>query len=106
MTDIFNIENIDDLPQELIKELKLASDVDTNILSLFIEAGGVLKLTNLLVGYYRKYKEIKTRQYMMTNCYRLVQKGFLEATESKGEYQITKKGRSVVSTADLEQEIE
>lgn len=93
---IFDTDNINDLPPELIKELKLAGDVDTSLLNLFYEARGTLDLTTLLVGYYRKNNEVKTRQYMMTTCYRLVKKGFLAPTENKGEYKITEKGMSVI----------
>ncbi len=98
MTNIFDVSNLEDLPPELIKELKLSSEVDNIILALFSEAGGILNLTKLLVGYYRKYKEAKTRAYMMSTCYRLVQKGFLEPTDSKGEYTITTKGRAMVNS--------
>lgn len=97
---IFSTDDLSDLPPELIKELKLAGDVDSTLLTLFLEAGGTLNLSSLLVGYYRKYNEIKTRQYMMTTCYRLVKKGFLDQTKKKGEYQITEKGQSVVGLND------
>ncbi len=93
---IFDTSNIDDLPPELIKELKLSGDVDNTLLNLFYEGEGVLDLSSLLVGYYRKHQEVKTRQYMMTTCYRLVKKGFLTPTKSKGEYQITTNGMSVI----------
>ncbi len=96
MNNIFDTEDISDLPAELVKELKLASDVDNILLTLFLEAGGVLDLSTLLVGYYRKHKEVKSRQYMMTTCYRLVKKGFLEPTDNKGEYGITEKGKAVI----------
>lgn len=93
---IFDISNLNDLPPELIKELKLAGDVDDTLLNLFYEAGGTLDLSTLLVGYYRKHNEVKTRQYMMTTCYRLVKKGFLSPTKNKGEYKITTNGVSVI----------
>lgn len=100
---IFDTSNLNDLPQELIRELRLAGDVDKTILDLFTEAGGKLDLSKLLIGYYRKFKLIKTRQYMMTTCYRLVKKGFLEQTGSKGEYKITDKGRKVSADVSDEQ---
>lgn len=101
---IFNTDDLSDLPPELIKELKLAGEVDTKLLWLFNEAGGTLDLSALLVGYYRKHKEVKTRQYMMTTCYRLVKKGFLSSTESKGEYKITEKGYSVLGNSSDNEE--
>ena len=107
---IFDISNLNDLPPELIKELKLAGDVDDVLLNLFYEAGGTLDLSTLLVGYYRKHNEIKTRQYMMTTCYRLVKKGFLSPTRNKGEYKITTNGLSIIGkkfeSNDIEQKVE
>ncbi|MBL4746237.1 MAG: hypothetical protein JKY08_07690 [Flavobacteriaceae bacterium] len=97
---IFNTDDLTDLPPELIKELRLVGEVDTKLLSLFNEAGGTLNLSTLLVGYYRKYKESKTRQYMMTTCYRLVKKGLLSPTDRKGEYNITDRGNSVIGNKD------
>ena len=100
---LFDTSNIGDLPPELIKELKLSGDVDNVLLNLFYEAGGTLDLSTLLVGYYRKHQEVKTRQYMMTTCYRLVKKGFLEPTKSKGEYKITDNGLTVIGKSSVEQ---
>ena len=97
MDDIFDLDDLADLPPELIKELNLASDVDTKLLELFREAGKELNLTQLLVGFYRKYGEKKSRQYMMTTCYRLVKKGFLKPEEGKGVYRATDKGLSILS---------
>jgi hypothetical protein len=101
--DIFDTHDLSDLPLELIKELKLAGDIDLVILGLFHEAGGILDLSTLLIGYYRKYKSVKTRQYMMTTCYRLAKKGFLEPTKSKGEYRITDNGIKIVGGSNIEQ---
>ncbi len=99
---LFDTSNIGDLPPELIKELKLSGSVDSVLLNLFYEGSGILNLSNLLVGYYRKHEEVKTRQYMMTTCYRLVKKGLLEPTKSKGEYKITKKGLIVIGKFSTE----
>ena len=96
---IFDTNNLSDLPPELIGELRLAGDIDKTLLELFYEAGGTLDLSTLLVGYYRKHKEVKTRQYMMTTSYRLVKKGFLTQTGSKGEYRITEQGKIVIGKA-------
>ena len=59
--------------------------LDKKILALFV-GQKQLNLTQLLVGYYRKYNEIKTRQYMMMTCYRMKKKGILLPTKNKGEY--------------------
>jgi predicted transcriptional regulator len=103
LRDIFDTENIDDLPPELINELNLAGDSDKMILDLFQESNdGALDLSELLVAYYRKHNEVKKRQYMMTTCYRLVKKGFLESTGSKGEYRITDKGKKIAKISKNE----
>lgn len=98
---IFDLKDLSDLPPELIKELKLVGEVDTALLELFVEAGGTLNLSALLIGYYRKHHTVKTRQYMMTNCYRLGKKGFLESTKNKGEYKITEKGVKVIGLTEM-----
>lgn len=95
-TGAFSIDDLSDLPPELVKELRLIGGVDSTLLTLFNEAGGTLNLSGLIVGYYRKHNEIKTRQYMMTTCYRMVKKGFLDRTKKKGEYKITEKGSYVM----------
>lgn len=99
MSDLFDLTDISDIPPELIQELNLASDIDVVILGLFEEAKKPLNLNELLIGYYRKYKENKTRQYMMTTCYRLVKKGFLEPAEGKGTYKYTEKGLSILKAS-------
>ena len=99
MSSIFDLNDISDIPSDLIQQLNLASDVDTKMLELFKEAEGELNLTQLLVGYYRKYKDKKTRQYMMTTCYRLAGKGFLISGDGKGVYQATEKGLSILSAS-------
>ena len=101
---IFDKNDLSDLPPELIKELKLDGEVDSKLLELFQEAGGTLDLSTLLIGYYRKHKETKTRQYMMTACYRLVKKNFLQPTGNKGEYQITSKGKTVTGNNDFNEQ--
>jgi len=100
---IFDTDDLSDIPSELIGELRLAGDIDRTLLKLFYEAGGTLDLSSLLVGYYRKHKEIKTRQYMMTTCYRLMKKAFLHQTGGKGEYKITSKGCMVIGKPEIEE---
>lgn len=93
---IFDTDDLSDLPENLIKELKMVGNFDLTLLELFNEAGGTLNLTTLLVGYYRKHKDVKPRKYMMTMCYRLVKKGLLEPTKKRGEYRIARKGKSAI----------
>ena len=93
--DIFN-EDLRDLPKELIREIKIITSLDEKVLNLFKQAGGVLSLSRLLIGYYRTHKEVKKRQYMMVVCYRMIKKGLLFSTDKKGEYSITKKGLNTI----------
>jgi len=102
--NIFDTENIYDLPPELINELNLASHVDKIILAFFKKSkDGVLDLSELLAAYYRKYNEVKKRQYMMITCHRLVKKGLLYRTGHKGEYRITEKGKEIADFLELAQ---
>lgn len=86
--DIFDLSDISDLPPELVDQLNLLSHTDKKIIELFNVAGRPLNLTELLAAYYRKYKDVKSRQYMMTTCYRMKKKGILVSTKEKGGYRI------------------
>lgn len=77
------------LPPELVSELNLIADIDKRILKVFEQGGGVLNISEVLVGYYQLYKTVKKRQYMMPTLYRMMKKGLLEATGNKGEYKLT-----------------
>ncbi len=92
-SDIFDTSDMSDIPPELMRELNFVSRVDLKLLSLFVQAGKPLDLSKLLIGYYRKYKVVVKRTYIMTNCYRISKKGYLKATKNKGEYKITDDGQ-------------
>lgn len=84
-----NLEDVDGLPEELVKELSI-SDADRTefaILTLIEEAGGLLSIDKLLIGLYKKTGEIHKRQYLTNRLYRMVQKGLLfNVPNKKGAY--------------------
>lgn len=82
------LSGVDDLPEELVKELNLDNSPDIKILQVLKEGGGKLNLSELLIGYYKIHNEIKTRRFMMSACSRMARKGMIESTGKKGEYQI------------------
>ena len=71
--DIFDLENTDDLPAELIKDLTCNSK-QSRVLSLFKMYSKPLKIDQVLVGYYRLYKEELTRQQVTCAIYQLTKK--------------------------------
>ncbi len=77
---------INDLPDELRQELKLSSNVESKILQVLEQGGGTLNISEMLVGYYKVFEEIKKRSYMASPLYRMRQKGLIYPTGKKGEY--------------------
>lgn len=98
--NIFDVNNLDDLPKELIREAVILSAPSISVLQLFIVAGRSLGMTEILIAYYRRYKEIRTRNYMVTTCYRLFRAGLLDSTKGKGEYRISEKGKKIMSALE------
>lgn len=78
--------NAKELPPELVRELKLSNDVESQILEVFKEGGGILNVGEVLVGFYKLHEKIDTRRHMTTILYRMKSKGLLYATGKKGEY--------------------
>lgn len=85
------LSDLRDLPEELKKELNLDTDPDLKILKVFQEGGGILNLSEVLIGYFRIHGEVKSRRFMMSACHRMVRKGTLRPTGKKGEYDIVNK---------------
>ena len=66
--NIFDLTDISDIPAEISAELN--NDVFAqNILKLFNEAGRNLSIPEVTVGYYRQFKEIKTKRQIMVKLY-------------------------------------
>lgn len=62
--NIFDLTDVSDIPAEISTDL--THDVFAqNILKLFKEAGRSLSIAEVTVGYYRRFKEIKTKKQIM-----------------------------------------
>ena len=66
--NIFDAIDVSDIPDEISTELNC--DVFAqNILTLFNKAGRNLTIDEITVGYYRQFKEIKTKRQIMVKLY-------------------------------------
>lgn len=74
--DIFNIDDISDIPEELLSQLgkKVGgkrSSFSDQITSLFKEAGRDLTIDQVAVGYYRKYNKLISRKNILAKLYNM-----------------------------------
>ncbi len=74
MKDIFDLTNVDDIPEDVKKDISV--DVfATRIITLFELAKRELSIDEITVGYYRKYKNIeterKTKKQIMGKVYNM-----------------------------------
>lgn len=71
------LEDIDGLPDELIRELSITDGdkMDFMIQALMNEHAGVMSLDQLLIALYRKTGEIHKRSALNSRMYRMTQKG-------------------------------
>ena len=66
--NIFDLTDVSDIPEKISAEL--SNDVFAqNILKLFNKAGRNLTIDEVTVGYYRQFKEIKTKRQIMVKLY-------------------------------------
>ena len=66
--NIFDLTDISDIPAKMSTDLR--RDVFAqNILKLFNKAGRNLTIDEVTVGYYRQFKEIKTKRQIMGKLY-------------------------------------
>ena len=74
-----NLEDIDGLPEELIRELSITDGdkIDFTIQSLMQERKGVMSLDQLLIGLFRKTAEVHKRASLNARIYRMTTKGAL-----------------------------
>lgn len=79
-----------ELPAELLKELRIENSDDSKIINVFRQGGGILNISEVLVGMYKTYGDVKTRTYVTIALYKLAKKGALKKTEKKGEYELVK----------------
>jgi len=73
------LEDIDGLPDELIRELSLSSADKTefSIVNAIEEAGGIISLDKLLIALYKKTGEIHKRTSLYSRLARMVQKNLI-----------------------------
>lgn len=68
--NIFDLTDVSDIPDEISTELTY--DVFAqNILTLFNKAGRNLTINEITVGYYRLFKEVKTKRQIMLKLYNM-----------------------------------
>ena len=66
--NIFDLTDVSDIPDEISTDL--TNDVFAqNILKLFKKAGRNLSVDEITVGYYRQFKEIKTKRQITVKLY-------------------------------------
>ena len=66
--NIFDLTDVSDIPDEISTELNC--DVFAqNILTLFNKSGRNLTINEITVGYYRQFKEIKTKRQITVKLY-------------------------------------
>ena len=66
--NIFDLTDVSDIPEEISAEL--SNDIFAqNILTLFNKAGRNLTIDEITVGYYRQFKEIKTKRQITVKLY-------------------------------------
>tara|TARA_R110002020_G_scaffold192353_1_gene392503 strand:- start:2035 stop:2343 length:309 start_codon:yes stop_codon:yes gene_type:complete len=86
--------DLDGLPDELIKELKLNNSFKMNwrIINLIKSNDGKISIDKLIINYYHEHKEVLVRQNLNAKLYRMVQQGLLVSVpNSKGVYELSEK---------------
>lgn len=91
--EIGKIENINDLPPEIIKELSQAEKLDKmeeKIINLITYTyDKIANIDEIIVGMYRNYGIIKTRDYYVGKLYKMVRKKVLfSMPKKKGIYAV------------------
>jgi len=91
-------EDIEGLPDELMKELSVRNDkVEFAILNLLEEAGGVMSLDQIIVGLYRITNKIYKRTRTTNKLYRMAQNGLISSVPAKkGVYSLSSLSKSEV----------
>lgn len=74
LINIFNLDNIDDLPDSLKSDLSVSKKrkrdgFDSRIIALFKKSKSELSIDELRAGYYRLYNDIKGRRQMTAKLY-------------------------------------
>ncbi|MDA0307507.1 MAG: hypothetical protein O2832_02140 [Proteobacteria bacterium] len=90
--DIFDLNNLSDIPNEIKSDLKVLSrdGFEKKIIDIFKKANRELNIDEITVGYYRVYKEVKERRQVMTKLYNMARspRPAIEAMPQKGVYKL------------------
>jgi hypothetical protein len=102
------IGDISDLPQELLDQLSLPrrDQLEDQILNVMRDLGGEANLDQILVGLYRKYKNIQTRRFVQNKLYRMGKKDMAYSVPGKrGVYTLEAPKDQSGYSSDLDDEI-
>lgn len=102
------IGDISDLPQELLDQLSLPrrDKLEDQILNVMRDLGGEANLDQILVGLYRKYKNIQTRRFVQNKLYRMGKKDMAYSVPGKrGVYTLEAPKNNGNEAQDLDDEI-
>lgn len=69
-SNIFDLSDVSDIPEKISSELSCDMFAQ-NILTLFNKAGRNLTIDEITVGYYRLFKEVKTKRQIMLKLYNM-----------------------------------
>ena len=90
--NISDLTDVSDIPAEISTDL--THDVFAqNILTLFNKAGRNLTIDEITVGYYRQFKEIKTKRQIMCKLYNMArarEAKIKSISQLKGVYGVVK----------------
>ena len=88
--NIFDLTDVSDVPAEISSEL-ICDNFAQNILKLFELAGRNLTIDEVTVGYYRQFKEIKTKRQIMVKLYSMAREAKIRSIPNlKGVYGVVK----------------
>ena len=88
--DIFDLDVLEDIPDELRKSIKLKGvGFSTEPILRLFDIKEVLSIDEIIVGLYRLHKVKKTRQWVSSNLYNLKRSGLIEKIQD-GSYRILK----------------
>jgi hypothetical protein len=70
-----NLEDVSDLPAELVRELNLPSDqLESEIIAVLRFAAEPVDLDQILIGLYRRFGVIQKRRFLQNKLWRMVSK--------------------------------
>lgn len=93
MDNLFDLNNISDIPAEIKQELNRDSFAE-QIVELFNIANRELNVDEVTVGYYRKFNEIKTKRQIMTKLYNMSKESYPVIESVPGRKGVYRKKRN------------